>query len=189
MATTPTPTGTDNTSTGAPLAAGTWVVDPAHSEVGFVVRHLGLSKVRGRFNTFSATLTVGSDPSASTLTASVDLSSVDTNQADRDAHLRGTDFFNVETHPQMTFESTQLTETAMTGEIEINGVKRPVTFDVELHGVGADPYGNTKAGFSATGEIKRSDFGVDFNVPGGLDGVMVSDKVKIELEIQLQLQA
>lgn len=176
-------------ATSTALATGTWVVDPAHSEVGFVVRHLGLSKVRGRFNSFGGTLTVADDAARSSLNATVDLSSVDTNQADRDAHLKGTDFFNAEAHPQMTFASTDLSETEMTGNLTILGVTRPVTFEVETNGVTTDPYGNTKAGFSASTEIKRSDFGVDFNIPGGLEGMVISDKVKIELEIQLALQA
>lgn len=176
-------------TTSTALAAGTWVVDPAHSEVGFVVRHLGLSKVRGRFNSFSGTLVVADDPAASTLNAAVDLSSVDTNQADRDAHLKGTDFFNADAHPQMTFASRSLSETEMTGDLSINGITKPVSFEVETNGVTTDPYGNTKAGFSAATEIKRSDFGVDFNIPGGLEGMVISDKVKIELEIQLALQA
>jgi polyisoprenoid-binding protein YceI len=175
--------------TSTALATGTWVVDPAHSEVGFVVRHLGLSKVRGRFNSFNGTLIVAPDPAQSTLTATVDLGSVDTNQADRDAHLKSTDFFNAEGHPQMTFTSTELSETEMTGDLTINGVTRPVTFEVETNGVANDPYGNTKAGFSAAADIKRSDFGVDFNIPGGLEGMVISDKVKIELEVQMALQA
>jgi polyisoprenoid-binding protein YceI len=175
-------------ATATDLTPGTWNVDPAHSEVGFVVRHLGLAKVRGRFNSFAATLEVPSDQNASTLTATVDLSSVDTNQADRDAHLKGTDFFNIEHTPQMTFRSTALSTTSMAGELTINGVTHPVTFDVEFNGVTADGWGNTKSGFSAEGEIKRSDYGIDFNMPGGLDGVVISDKVRIELEIQLQLQ-
>jgi polyisoprenoid-binding protein YceI len=170
------------------LVPGTWTVDPAHSDIGFVVRHLGLAKVRGRFNSFSAQLEVAEDPDASTLTAEVDLSSVDTNQPDRDAHLKSTDFFDVETHPRMTFRSTSLSPTSMAGELTINGVTRTVTFDVELNGVVADPYGNTKAGFSAESEIKRSDYGIDFNIPGGLDGMVISDRVRIELEVELQLQ-
>lgn len=176
-------------STTTALATGTWNVDAAHSEVGFVVRHLGLAKVRGRFNSFSGTLQVGDDPATSSLTAAVDLSSVDTNQADRDAHLKGTDFFNVETHPRMTFQSTSLSETSMAGDLTINGISHPIEFDLELNGVTADPYGNTKAGFSASGEIKRSEYGIDFNIPGGLDGMVISDKIRIELEVELQHQA
>jgi polyisoprenoid-binding protein YceI len=176
-------------STAIAIAAGTWTIDTAHSEVGFTVRHLGLAKVRGRFNTFSAILEVADDPAASLLSATVELASVDTNQADRDAHLKGTDFFNIETQPQMTFQSTSLSETSMTGPLTINGVTQPTTFDVEFFGVTTDPYGNTKAGFSASSEIKRSDFGVDFNIPGGLEGMVISDKVRIELEVQFQHQA
>lgn len=166
------------------LAAGTWTIDPTHSEVGFTVRHLGLSKVRGRFNTFSAVATIAEDPSASSVSATVALSSVDTNQPDRDAHLKGTDFFGAESHPEMTFTSTTVSADGLAGDLSINGITKPIELDLEVHGVTVDAYGTTRAGFSASGVIKRSDFGIDFNMPIGLDGMMISDKVTIELEIQ-----
>lgn len=167
-----------------PLAPGTWTIEPTHSEVGFTVRHLGLSKVRGRFNTFSGSVTVAPDAAASAVEATVDLASVDTNNADRDNHLRSTDFFAVDDHPLMTFRSTAVSESSLDGELTINGVTKPVSFDVEFHGVATDAYETTRAGFSASGEILRSDYGIDFNAPLGMDGMLIGDKVAIELEIQ-----
>lgn len=167
------------------LTTGTWTIDPAHSEVGFTVRHLGLSKVRGRFNSFSGTVEVADDPTASTVSASIDLSSVDTNQPDRDQHLRSTDFFGVDANPRMTFTSTGVSPDTLVGDLTINGVTRPVELDLEVYGVTVDGYGVTRAGFGATGAISRSDFGIAFNMPVGLDGMLISDKVTIELEIQI----
>ena len=174
------------TTTESPtLTAGSWAIEPMHSECGFTVRHLGMSKVRGRFNTFSGTVTIGPDLTTASVEATIDLSSVDTNNPDRDGHLRSGDFFNADTHPQMTFVSNSATEDTLAGDLTINGVTRPVELDVEFHGVAVDGYETTRAGFSASGTIKRSDFGVDFDAPLGLDGMLISDKVAIELEIQL----
>jgi polyisoprenoid-binding protein YceI len=167
------------------LHVGTWVVEPAHSEVGFTVRHLGLSKVRGRFNSFTASAEINDPTTASSVTASVDLSSVDTNNVDRDGHLRSSDFFNADANPRMTFVSTSVSEDALVGDLTINGVTKSVELDLEFHGVTVDGYGVTRAGFSAEGQIKRSDFGIDFNMPVGMDGMLISDKVTISLEIQL----
>lgn len=166
------------------LTAGTWNIEPAHSSVGFTVRHLGLSKVRGQFNTFSGVVTIAEDQSASSVSATVDLSSIDTNNADRDGHLQSTDFFGVENHPQMTFVSTSVSESSLTGDLTLNGVTKSVTLGLDFHGVAVDGYETTRAGFSAEGEILRSDFGIAFNMPIGLDGMLISDKVGIELEIQ-----
>ena len=174
------------TTTESPtLTAGTWAIEPMHSEVGFTVRHLGMSKVRGRFNAFSGSAVIGADLSTASVEATIDLSSVDTNNADRDGHLTSGDFFNAETHPQMTFVSTSASDDTLVGELTINGVTKVVELDVEFHGVAIDGYEMTRAGFSASGTIKRSDFGIDFNAPLGMDGMLISDKVAIELEIQL----
>jgi len=168
--------------------AGTWTVDPVHSEVSFVVRHMMVSKVRGRFDTFSATLTTAEDPLRSSVTASVDLTSVNTGSADRDNHIRSADFFQVEQHPTMTFQSTGVRQDdegfLLDGELSIRGITRPVTLRLELNGFGPDAYGGTRAGFSAVGEINRHDWGVSYNgpIPGG--GVAISDKVTINLEIE-----
>lgn len=166
------------------LTAGTWEIDPSHSEVGFTVRHLGLSKVRGRFRTFSGTVTIAEDQLASGVSASIDLSSVDTNNETRDGHLQSADFFNAELSPTMTFVSTGVTPDSLTGDLTINGVTRPVTLDLDYHGVAVDGYDATRAGFTASGQILRSDFGIEFNAPLGVDGMLIADKVAIELEIQ-----
>lgn len=167
------------------LTAGVWNIDPAHSEVGFSVRHLGLSKVRGRFNSFTGTVTIDEDQLASSVDTSIDLSSVDTNNEMRDGHLQSADFFNTESAPTMTFASTSATPTSLSGDLTIKGITKPVTLDLSYNGVAVDHYETTRAGFSATGEILRSDFGIDFNAPLGIDGMLVSDKVSIELEIQV----
>ncbi|MEO0492496.1 MAG: YceI family protein [Actinomycetota bacterium] len=174
------------TATESPvITAGTWAIEPMHSECGFTVRHLGMSKVRGRFNTFSGSAVIGDDLSSARVEAVIDLSSVDTNNAGRDGHLTSGDFFNAETHPQMTFVSTSATADTMIGDLTINGITKQVELEVEFHGVAVDGYEMTRAGFSASGVIKRSDFGIDFNAPLGMDGMLISDKVAIELEIQL----
>lgn len=167
------------------LTTGTWVIEPVHSEVGFTVRHLGLSKVRGRFNTFSGKVVVEDDKTACTVEATIDLASVDTNNQDRDGHLRSTDFFAVENHPTMTFASTAVTPDSLSGDLTINGITKPVTLDLEFHGVTVDNYDTTRAGFSASGEILRGDYGIDFNAPLGMDGMLIGDKVAIELEVQV----
>jgi polyisoprenoid-binding protein YceI len=167
------------------LTPGIWNIEPSHSEVGFTVRHLGLSKVRGRFNSFSGTVTVADDQLSSLVSATIDMSSIDTNNAQRDGHLQSGDFFNTATHPTMTFVSAVVTETSLTGTLTINGASNEVTLDLEFHGVAVDAYDMTRAGFSASGQFNRSDFGINFNAPIGLDGMLVSDKVNIELEIQI----
>lgn len=174
---------TIGTST-ATLGAGTWTIEPAHSSVGFAVRHLGLTKVRGQFNQFSGFIAIAGDRLASAVEAVIELSSVDTNNADRDGHLQSTDFFGAESNPQMIFRSTGVTQDSLSGDLTLNGVTKPVTLDLEFHGVTVDGYGITRAGFSASGRILRSDFGVEFNMPVGLDGMLIGDKVELELEIQ-----
>lgn len=172
-----------------PVAAGTWTIDPAHSSVEFVVRHMGLSKVRGRFGSFTAALVVGDDLAACSLSAEVELASVSTNNDDRDQHLRSTDFFDVETNPKMTFSSTAVRadgdDYVVTGELTINGVTREVELAVEFNGTETFPFDQSvHAGFSASGAISRKDFGIEFEVPLGADKVMIGDKVTIELEAQ-----
>ena len=178
------------TATSLPLAAGTWGVDHPHSGVHFKVRHIGLSNVRGRFNRFDATLSVGETLADTRVEATIEMSSVDTNQPDRDAHLLGTDFFSAEQHPTMSFRSTAVYEKgdgeyALDGELTLNGVTRPVTLDVEFLGVETFPAdGTLHAGFAATGVVNRDDFGIDFNVPLGMDKFAVGKKIAVELELQ-----
>jgi polyisoprenoid-binding protein YceI len=174
-----------------PLEPGTCTIDPAHSTVEFLIRHLGLSKVRGRFNGFDARLEVGGDLASTTLEATVDLASVDTNNADRDNHLRSTDFFDTEAHPTLTFTSKQVVERdgeyVVTGDLTLNGVTHPVDLDVSFNGTEIYPMtGKTHAGFTATGEISRKAWGVDFNVPLSAGGVVLGDKVRLEIEAQLE---
>jgi polyisoprenoid-binding protein YceI len=178
------------TATELPLAAGTWTVDRDTSSVNFKVRHIGLSNVRGRFNRFDATLTVGESVDDTRVEATIELSSVDTNQPDRDAHLLSTDFFSAEQHPLMTFRSTGVRVTGessceLDGELTLNDVTRPVTLDVEFLGVEVFPVdGTTRAGFSATTTVNRDDFGIDFNTPLGIDRFALGKKVPVELELQ-----
>ena len=171
--------------------AGTWTIDPVHSEIGFTVRHMMVSKVRGKFNRFSGDIVTAENPFDSRVSASIDLESIDTANADRDNHVRSADFFEVETYKTMTFRSTGLRVDGdgyvLDGELTLKGVTRPVSLELELGGFGPDPYGNTRAGFSASGEIKRSDFGVDFNAVLETGGLVVSDKVTIHLEIEAVL--
>lgn len=180
----------DTITPALPLTAGAWPVDSAHSGVEFTIRHLGISKVRGRFNRFDATLTVGDSLANTRVNAEIDLSSVDTNNVDRDNHLRTTDFFDIEAHPKMTFASKEIRgdgddDYVLVGDLIINGVTQPVELDVEFNGVETYPMDQKRhAGFSAAGTISRSAFGVDFDVPIGVDKVAIGDKVKIELELQ-----
>jgi polyisoprenoid-binding protein YceI len=172
---------------------GTYVVDGAHTEVGFVARHLVGTKVRGRFAEFSATFTVAENPEASTLEAEVKPASIHTNQTMRDDHLRTNDFLDAETYPTLTLKSTGLkkvtdTEWKLFTDLTIRGVTKLVEFDLEFLGEGASMQeGKTVVAFSATAEIDRRDFGVSFN-HSLLDGsVVVGNKVKIELEIEASL--
>ncbi len=173
--------------------AGTWTVDQVHSEVSFTVRHMMVSKVRGRFDKFEGQITTAPDPLQSSVTASVDLSSVNTGNDTRDNHIRSADFFDVEQHPTMTFRSTGIRPDGdhflLDGDLTLRGVTRPVTFRLEVNGFGPDPYGGTRAGFSATTEINRNDWGVSFNgpIPGADNGMVLGDKVTINLEIEAVL--
>ena len=167
------------------LPTGTWTVDPAHTEVGFTARHLMVTKVRGQFKDVEGTVTVAEPFSASQVQATVKLASVDTGSADRDAHLKGADFFDVENNPEMTFVSTEVSEDTLKGDLTIKGVTRPVEFDLEFGGVATDPWGNTKAGVEATTEINRKDFGLEWNVALEGGGVLVSEKIKVKLDVQL----
>jgi polyisoprenoid-binding protein YceI len=167
------------------LKAGTWNVDAAHSEVGFTARHLMVSKVRGQFKDFAAVVTVGQPFEQSTVEATVQLASIDTNSPDRDTHLKSPDFFDVEKNPTMTFKSTKVTDSSLEGLLTIKGVTKPVSFDLEFGGVSADPWGGTRAGFEATTEINRKDFDLSWNVAIEGGGVLVGEKVKIALDVEV----
>jgi len=170
------------------LTPGIWTVDAGHSNVTFNVRHLMVAKVRGRFNEFSGSITVAEDPLQSTVAAVVKTASVNTDDAGRDGHLRGGDFFDTDAHPEMTLVSTALTskgdDYVLHTQLTIKGVTRPVDFALEFDGVATDPWGNTKAGFTAEAEINRKDWGLEWNVALEAGGVLVGEKVKITLEIE-----
>ena len=173
------------------VPAGVWNIDTSHTTVNFSVRHMMVSKVRGKFATFGGTIVIAEDPTASTLEASVNMASVDTGDAGRDEHLRTSDFFDIQTHPTMTFKSTSITASGgdyeLTGDLTIRGVTRPVTFELELGGVGVDPWGNTRAGFTATTTINRKDWGLEYNAVLEGGGVLIGEKVTIELDVEATL--
>jgi polyisoprenoid-binding protein YceI len=172
------------------LPVGTYTVDPSHSGVFFQVRHLGLANVRGSFKTFDATLAMGPSFEDVEVTATIDLSSIDTNQPDRDAHLLSSDFFNANDHPHMTFRSTRITPAhedryEMVGDLTVNGVTQPAHLAVDFNGLETLPSdGKERVGFTATGQIRRADYGIDLNVPLGMGKVAIGEVVKVEIEIE-----
>jgi polyisoprenoid-binding protein YceI len=173
-----------------PLTAGTWVVDPNHSAITFKVRHLGLTNVRGRFNQFDAGLRIGESLDLTDFDATIAIASVDTNQPDRDAHLRGTDFFSAEKHPSIDFRSTAIKPVGngdyeATGELTINGITKPITLAVEFTGSAVHPGdGKEHAGFIATATVPRDEFGIDFNMPLGMDRFALGKKIDVEIDLQ-----
>jgi polyisoprenoid-binding protein YceI len=168
--------------------AGTWTIDPVHSEIGFSVRHMMVSKVRGKFTNFSGEIVTADDPFKSSATAVIDLKSISTGNDQRDEHIRSADFFEVETYPTMTYRSTgahfEDGNYVLDGELTLKGVTRNLPLVLELNGFGPDPYGGTRAGFSASGELNRGDFNVSFNAPLQNGGVVVGDKITLHLEIE-----
>lgn len=171
------------------LTPGTWNVDPTHSSLTFVVRHLMVSKVRGRFGAFSGTATITDEKLLSSVTATAEVASIDTSDAGRDEHLKSADFFDAASFPTIGFKSTKITGSGdsytLLADLTIKGVTKSVTFDLEFDGVGQDPWGNTKAGFSAEAEVNRKDWGLEWNVALETGGVLVGEKVKLALDIQL----
>jgi len=176
------------------IPAGTWTLDPTHSEVSFSVRHLAISKVKGSFESFDASLETAEDHTASKVTASIDVASVNTNQKDRDGHLQSGDFFLAEQHPKMTFVSTSIEEKGgddflVHGDLTLRGVTKPVTLKSEFGGLVVDGYGQTKLGFSATTKIDRTEFGVTWNAALEAGGFTLGNDVTVTLEIQFTLAA
>jgi polyisoprenoid-binding protein YceI len=170
---------------------GTWDIDASHSEVGFVVRHLVVTKVRGRFAKFSGSIVTAENPLDSSVDISVDLDSITTNSDQRDGHLRSADFFEVEKYPQMTYKATGARQDGenfvLDGELTLKDVTKVVPLTFELNGFSADPWGGTRAGFSATAQINRKDFNVNFEgVQNGL--AVVGDKIDIHIEIEAVLR-
>jgi polyisoprenoid-binding protein YceI len=161
--------------------AGTYTIDPGHSDVAFTVRHLMVSKVRGHFTRFQGELTLAPDP----------LASIDTNNPQRDDDLRSANFFETDTYPTMTFRSTGIRHSEdgfdVDGELTLHGVTRPVTLALDVNGFTRDPYGGTRAGFSATTELDRGDFGISTNIPMDGGGVVIGDRIQVFLEIEAVL--
>jgi len=171
------------------LTAGTWAIDPTHTEVGFVARHLMVSKVRGSFTDVSGTVEVADEITDSVATVVIKTASVSTGTPDRDTHLTSADFFDAETYPDMTFVSTGFDGETLSGNLTIKDVTKPVTLDVEFNGLATDPWGNEKAGFEATADINRTDWGLTWNANLEKGGVLVSEKIKLVLDVQLAKQA
>lgn len=184
---------TSTPTTTRQLPTGTWNIDPSHSSVEFSVRHLMVAKVKGSFKTFSGSVTVPDDPFQASVNVTIDPSSIETGDAGRDTHLRSGDFFEVEKYPVAEYVSTAVRpagdDYVVEGNLTLHGVTRPVELALELNGVGGDPWGNTRAGFTATAEINRRDFGIDITMPLETGGVVVGDKVKLTIDIELILAA
>jgi polyisoprenoid-binding protein YceI len=172
-----------------------WQIDPSHSLIEFSVKHMMITTVRGQFTQFEGTLNLNPDnPAASSVEGAVDIASVDTKEAQRDAHLRSVDFFDVENHPKMSFRSTRIesrgaNQYKVHGDLTIKGVTRAVVFDVADEGRGQDPWGNQRWGISASAKLSRKDFGLTWNVALETGGWLVGDEVKIAIELQAVLQA
>jgi polyisoprenoid-binding protein YceI len=177
----------------APPQAGSWVIDPAHSSIEAVARHMMVSRVRGRFESFSGRIEVAPDPTDSTVSVTIDAKSLNTNEEKRDTHLRSEDFLAVDDHPQMRFESTRIEHVEdssyrVFGELTIRGVTRPVELAVDYFGVSEDPWGSPRALFRATTKLDREDWGMTWNQALETGGVLVGRKVSIELDITAVLQ-
>jgi polyisoprenoid-binding protein YceI len=171
---------------------GTWKADPVHSEIAFSVRRLMISKTRGRFTSYDVTIVTSEDPLGSSVTATIDLASIDTGNEQRDNHLRSADYFGVEKYPTMSYRSTGIRQTddgwVIDGELTLHGITRQVPLAVEVNGFSSDQWGGQRAGFSATAQINRRDFGIDLTIPMDGGGVGVGDEVSISLEIEAVLQ-
>jgi polyisoprenoid-binding protein YceI len=175
-------------------APGTFELDPTHSHVGFSVRHMMVSRVRGRFTSFSGHVTVADDPVMSSVEVTIDVASIDTRDETRDGHLRSPDFFDAEKYDTITYRSQSVTAAApgkyrVRGDLTIRDVTRPVELDVTYEGVAQDPWGNQRFGLTATAEIDREDFGLTWNQPLETGGVLVGKAVKIEIEAEAVRQA
>jgi polyisoprenoid-binding protein YceI len=172
--------------------AGTWDIDPAHSHIGFVARHLMVSKVRGSFTKVEGQITTAASPLESSATATIDMDSFNTGNEQRDGDVKGENFLDAANHPAMTYRSTGLRQDGgdiiADGELTIKGITHPLALTVEVNGFGPDPYGGTRAGLSATGEINRADYGITANMVLPTGGLMVSEKIQLVLEIEASLK-
>jgi polyisoprenoid-binding protein YceI len=173
---------------------GTYVIDPSHSRMGFVARHAMVTKVRGAFTEFSGQATTEAGLRNARIEVSMKAASIDTGSADRDGHLRSGDFFSSDEHADLTFVSTSVEAVdadtlRVAGDLTIKGVSRPVSIDFEYAGAATDPFGNLRVGFEGSTVIKRSDFGITWNAALEAGGVLVSDKITLEIEISAIKQA
>jgi polyisoprenoid-binding protein YceI len=180
---------TETSVQGSLPAVGTWTIDPSHSTVGFTIRHMMVSKVRGRFGAFEGTITIAQDPLASSVAATIDAASIDSRDAKRDEHLRSGDFLDTERFPSLSFVSHSVKEAAdggyvLAGDLTIRDVTRPVELSLQPAGVATDPWGGTRAGFEASTEISRKDYGLEWNLALETGGFVLGDKVRIDLDIE-----
>ena len=175
-----------STATIAPT--GTWNVDPAHSRVGFAVKHLGIATVRGQFGEFEGTIEFGDDLSSARAYGTVKAASIDTGDPKRDEHLRSPEFFGADEYPEITFESSRIeatgdSELTVAGTLTVRGVAQEIELEVEINGTETDPWGNERVGLEATGQISRSDYGMKFDAAGGGGNLVVGDKVKLHIDV------
>ena len=182
------------TSTATAVPAGTYSIDPVHSRVGFAVRHLGIATVRGHFGSFEGSFEIGDELDSAKVYGSVEAASVDTQEQQRDEHLRSADFFDVERFPRIEFESKQIRPLGedsfeIVGDLTMHGVTREISLSAEILGTESDPWGNERVGVEARGELNRKDYGMTFNQVLGSGNVLVSDKVKLVLEASVVKQA
>lgn len=177
------------------MAISKWTVDKAHSGIDFSIKHMMISTVKGSFNNFDAVIEADpQDLTTANIEFTVDISSIDTRNSDRDAHLKSADLFEVEKYPNITFKATKIVKTDeneydVTGDVSMHGITRPETFKVTFEGQGKDPWGNEKVGFSAEGKLKRSDYGITYNAVLETGGVLIGDQVKVFIEIQASKEA
>jgi polyisoprenoid-binding protein YceI len=184
---------TQSTTT-TPVPTGTWVADAAHSKVGFAVKHMGIATVRGEFTEFEGALEIGDDLSTAKAYGTVKVASVDTNEAQRDAHLRSPDFFDADGHPEMKFESTGIEALddesfRITGTLTLHGVTKEIVLHADVQGTDTDPWGNERVGLEITGQLSRGDYGMTFNQALGSGNMLVADKVKLALDVSAVKQA
>ena len=179
----------------AAQATTKWAIDPTHSEIGFKVKHLMINTVSGKFGKFEGSVeTDGDDFSTARINFTADVASINTNNEQRDGHLKGAEFFDGEKYPQFKFTGAKLNlvsgdKYTLTGDLDLHGVTKPVTLDVEFGGIAKDPWGNTKAGFTINGKVNRKDWGLSWNAPLETGGVLLSEEVKLHIEVQLAKQA
>jgi polyisoprenoid-binding protein YceI len=182
------------TATATIIPTGTWAADTVHSTLGFSVKHLGIATVRGSFGEFEGKLELGDDLSTAKITGSAKIDSIDTAEPQRDAHLKSADFFDAESYPELTFESTAVRATGdetfeIVGDLTMHGVTRPITLKAELQGAETDPWGNERVGLEITGQFNRSEWDMKFNQALGSGNLLVSDTVKLALDVSAVKQA